>query len=141
MSPVHGRVECGVVFCLIGMDEVIRRTLSSDIIRRRGLVQDLDRIPPDVGNGFISELSNFPIGYGMTPNPFVPGDSVEDSKRICIPMHIPKYGFPDRMYSRSGSRKPRERRCSIAVWNAPTPGKIRICVSSGQRSAPHVDNA
>ena len=75
----------------------------------------------------LSELSNRSIGYGIIPNPFVPGDSVEDSKRTCSPMHIPKYGFPDRMYSRRGSRRPRERRCSIAVWNAPTPGKIRIC--------------
>ena len=89
------------------------------------MVDSLNRavFQPMWGTAFVAS-SKRSMGSGMIPRPLMEGASVEDAKRTCKPMHMPKYGFPDSIYRRSGSNSPRAARCSIAVWNAPTPGKM-----------------
>lgn len=70
------------------------------------------------------------IGYGTTPSPCASGDSVEEEKRTCIPIHIPKYGLPEEMYRRRGLRRSDVRRELVAWPNEPTPGKINFYIPS-----------
>ena len=67
-----------------------------------------------------------PMSLGMMPRPLDEGDSRDERKRTCMPMQMPKYGFPDAMYSRRGSKRPRDTKPSMALPNAPTPGKMRL---------------
>src|SRR6266545_4292675 len=67
------------------------------------------------------------MAHGIRPNPrHELGASMDDSQSICIPRQIPKYGLPDNMYCRRGSKSPKSWRLLTAASKAPTPGKIRL---------------
>jgi hypothetical protein len=64
--------------------------------------QERDFVPVQMRHMFSGVVEEINRGVD-DPRRSMDGDSVDEAKRTCIPMRMPKYGRPDRMYVCRGS--------------------------------------